>query len=166
MGRLLLRTKRSNEVKEEVVVPQKHPLVQKVEDFNALRDDILCYMADHAEIVEPLLERFEMYNRALSDIESVMKTTPTLPEGLDKEFSRGTAAKTVYYTAEGLSAKVKAMPGVITAKVEVNRDVIEALLKSKVIDETDVAAARVEKVSNAPTKVPPKLELVFKRSTK
>jgi len=165
MGRLIIK-KKTSEITSVVSTPKKHPLIEKVEDFNTLRSEILDYMADHSEIIQPLLERFEMYNKALTDIEITIKSLAELPGGLDNEFSRGTAAKTVSYKLEGLSEEVKAMPGVVITKTEVNRDMIDALLKSGSIKEEDVAAARVEKVSSAPVKIPPKLELAFKRSAK
>lgn len=149
-----------------VAAPVKHPLVAKVEEFSQLRDEVLNYMADNSEVVQPLLAQFEQYNKLLSDIETLMKNLVHMPDGLGAEFSRGTAAKTVSYKAELLPDAVKAMPGVLVTKVEVNKDMVDALIKGGQINETDVLAARVEKVSSAPVKLPPKLELAFKRSGK
>jgi hypothetical protein len=167
MARIILKRKETAvETAAVVATPAKHPLVQKVEEFNQLRDELLGYMADNAEVVQPLMERFEMYNKLLADVETLMKNLVHLPDGLGTEFTRGTPAKTVSYKADQLPEAVKQMPGVLITKVEVNKDMIDALLKSGQISEADVLPARVDKLSSAPIKTPPKLELAFKRSGK
>lgn len=170
MARLVLRKPQREQLDERVAevakVEETHPVTAAVASFTETRAELLEYMSKHDAVVQPLLARFEAYNQRLDAVEAAMRATQELPKNLGSEFTRQAGAKTVSYNYAKLPKRIQELPGVKVEVVTADKVVLERMVKNGTLKSEDLADAREERTNAPALKIPPKLQVAFRKGSK